>query len=235
MDLLVGLGLGAVAGSAANAIIDRLPRRELWFAGRSHCDKCDHVLGVWDLIPVFSYVVLQGKCRYCHRSIAVRNLLVELVMAGSFVYLSNLGNLSYLGILWITLIIAVMDWETQLVSDWLVLVWGGLVVVSSGIGMGSVWGAAVAVGVIGGMWMLTRKRGMGEGDIGIAAVAGWWLGWPGIAVGLWVAFVAGGVIGGIRVIRGISGMKSKIAFGPFLIFGAWVGYVWGEKIMTMIF
>ena len=162
MDLLVGLGLGAVAGSAANAVIDRLPRRESWLRGRSRCDKCGHVLGVWDLIPVFSYVVLQGKCRYCHRSIAVRNLLVELVMAGSFVYLSNLGNLSYLGILWITLIIAVMDWETQLVSDWLVLFWGGLAVVSSGIGMGNMWGAAVAVGVVvvGGMgFLLGRSMG----------------------------------------------------------------------------
>lgn len=123
----------------------------------------------------------------------------------------------------------------MLVSDWMVLVWGGLVVVSSGIGVGNVWGAMVAVGVIGGIWMISKKKAMGSGDIGIAAVMGLWLGWPGILVGLWTAFVTGGVIGGIRVIRGISGMKSKMAFGPFLILGSWIGYLWGDKIISYVF
>jgi len=236
---LLWFAIGAVAGSAANAVIYRLPRGVSWFSGHSFCPKCKHSLSLFDLVPIFSYLFLRGRCRYCRSPIPIRYLLVELFLGVAFTisYLSNLGSLSYL-MIWVTTVIAVMDWETMLVSDWLVALWGGLVFLSY-LGnlsdLSYLWGAAVAVGVIGGIWMISKGKAMGSGDIGIAAVAGYWLGWPKIGIGLWVAFVVGGVIGVIGVIRGIRGMKSKIAFGPFLILGTWVGYVWGDKILTMIF
>ncbi len=80
-----------------------------------------------------------------------------------------------------------------------------------------------------------RGGGRGFGDVESAAVTGWWLGWPGIAVALWVAFVSGAIIGVIRVIRGIGGIKSEMAFGPFLILGSWIAYIWGENLIKLVF
>ena len=228
---------GAVAGSVANAVIDRLPRRESWFAGRSRCDKCKHELGVADLVPVVSYLALRGKCKYCHRPIALRNLLVELAMIAGFLALST-WPLAL--IFWVTIVIAVMDWETMLVSDTMVGIWALAVVASQFLisnfeFLNNFYGLVIGVGVIGGLWILTKKRGMGDGDIGIAAVMGYWLGWPRIAPALWISFVVGAAFGIWQLAIGKAKMKSQIPFGPFLILGAWIGYVWGEKIIRIIF
>ena len=212
-------------GSAANAIIDRLPRKESWFKGRSHCDKCGHELKTLDLIPVISYLWLRGKCRYCHSPIPVRNLVVEVLMASGFVlsYLSHLGFLSYL-MIWLTTIIAVMDWETMLVSEWLVGAWLVAVLLSMNYELitTNLLGLAVGVGVIGGLWAVTRGRGMGFGDVEIAGVMGLWLGWPKIFWGLEVAFITGAAVGLTQILLHKNKLKGKIAFGTFLILGAWV-------------
>lgn len=228
--------IGAGMGSVANALIDRLPRGESWVKGRSHCDKCGHVLGISDLIPLLSYVLLGGKCRYCHKKIPVRNFLVELVMAVGISYLGYLSGLSYLmGIFFVTVVIAVMDWETRLVSEWLVGLWLILVILANWGNWANWTGTVVGVGVIGGIWAISRGKAMGFGDVEIAAVMGWWLGWMGVAVALWVAFVSGAIIGVIKGIKGKKGLRGEIAFGPFLIFGSWMAYIWGERLWNLIF
>ena len=245
MQTLIWAVLGAIAGSPANAIIDRLPRRESWFAGRSHCDKCGHVLGWRDLVPVLSYLSLRGKCRYCRSPIGRRNLFVEILMAVGFYSIFNFQFLIFnqisifnvlilQTILWTTVVIAVMDWETQLVSDWLVGMWFVLILFSIQYSVFSLYGLLVGVGIIGGIWLLSRGKAMGEGDIGIAAVMGWWLGWPKIAPALWVAFVAGAAYGLWLLVFGRAKMKSRIAFGPWLMLGAWVGFYWGQSLIDLI-
>ncbi|OGD03760.1 hypothetical protein A2989_03705 [Candidatus Amesbacteria bacterium RIFCSPLOWO2_01_FULL_48_25] len=229
---LIFFVLGAVAGSAANAVIDRLPRNESWLRGRSHCDKCKHTLGFWDLIPLLSFVFLGGKCRYCREPIVVRNFWVELMMGLGFVMLPW----QLWAIFWVTVVIAVMDWETKLVSELLVLIWGILVVLQlHSFTVAQLIGTAVGVGLIGGVWAVSRGRAMGFGDVEIAAVMGWWLGWPKIAVGLWVAFIIGAIVGSYQLSVGKARLKSEIAFGPFLIIGAWIGYIWGSNLWNLIF
>ncbi|MEK7164133.1 MAG: prepilin peptidase [Patescibacteria group bacterium] len=210
--------LGVIAGSVANAVIYRVPRGVSWYKGRSFCPNCKHALSSCDLLPIASYLLLRGKCRYCQSPIPVRYLLVELFLGVGFV----LSPLSNLGILWVSTVIAVMDWETMLVSDWMVLIWGGLVVVSSGIG--GISGGLVGMGVIGGLWLITNKKAMGSGDIGIAAVLGLWLGFPKIITALWVAFVIGGIYGGYLLITKKAKLKTAVPFGPFLILGGWIAY-----------
>lgn len=219
---------GAVAGSVANSIIYRWPRRLAWIADRSRCPKCKHVLAGWDLLPLLSFVFLRGKCRYCRQPIGWRYLIVELVMAIGFGYLGNLGDLSVLGIWWITVVIAAIDWETRLVPEVLVAGWALLSL--GNLSRLSVLGVLGGAAVIGAMWGLSRGRAMGFGDVEIAAVLGWWLGWPGIIWALWVAFVVGGLIGLISLIRRMGTLKSQIAFGPFLVGGGWVAYFWGDKM-----
>lgn len=147
-----------------------------------------------------------------------------------------IGNWQLAIIFWVTVIIAVMDWETMLISDWLVAIWAVLAAIGSQqSAVSSIYGLLVGVGVIGGLWLITQKKAMGEGDIGIAAVMGWWLGWPKIAIGLWAAFVSGALYGLFLIILKKASKKTQIAFGPWLILGAWAGYLWGEKIIKFLF
>ena len=215
--------IGLIAGSVANAIIYRLPRGISWYKGRSFCPECEHQLNWKDLIPVLSYLFLGGHCRYCHSPIPKRYLFVELFLGLSFVFINfyKLSTINYL-LIWITIVIALMDWETMLVSDWLVLIWGGLVVVSSGIG--GLSGGLVGMGVIGLIWLITKKKAMGSGDIGIATVLGLWLGYPKIINALWLAFVIGGIYGAYLLLAKKAKLKSTVPFGPFLIIGGWIAY-----------
>ena len=271
MQLVIWFVAGAGMGSVANALIDRLPRRESWMKGRSHCDKCGHTLGTLDLIPLLSYLVLSAKykgCRYCHKSIGIRNFLVELLMATGFGLIYNFqfsifNQFSIFSVLilnlifFITVVVAVMDWEIRLVSEKMIIMWGFLVLtmqfaslllskfsifnfqfsINSLISQFSnnLFGLVMGVGLIGGLWAVSRGKAMGSGDVEIAAVMGWWLGWPKIAPALWIAFVAGALVGSWFMVTRKLKIKSEIAFGPFLVIGAWIGYFWGDKMLTWVF
>ncbi|MDP1743658.1 MAG: A24 family peptidase [Candidatus Amesbacteria bacterium] len=140
--------------------------------------------------------------------------------------------------IWITTVIAIMDWETMLVSDWLVLIWGGLVVLQKfsifnfQFSINSIifnfqnpiFGLIVGLFSIGGIWLITKKRAMGSGDIGIAAVLGLWLGFPKIINALWLAFVIGGIYGAYLLLTKKAKLKTAVPFGPFLIIGGWIAY-----------
>lgn len=240
-------------GSVVNALVYRLPRGLSWTSGRSMCPKCKHPLAFWDLIPLLSYIGLGGKCRYCKKAFGVRYFLVELAMAGGFVAIFNfscgagscfagqfsiLKSLILMGVLTVTMVIAVMDWETQMIADAMVLIWGVLVVSYKllVVGLMNDWTnilLAVAVGVIiiGGIWWLSHKNAMGEGDIEVAVVMGLWLGWPKVLVALWLAFVVGGLVGLVVVLTRKADMKSKIAFGPFLVVGSWAAFIFGDILV----
>ena len=148
--------------------------------------------------------------------------------------LLGVNNVLLMGILWVTMIIAVMDWETRLVSEAIIVIWGLLVVGYSlligNFGYANIEGLLVGVGVIGGIWLVSHGRAMGEGDIEIAAVLGWWLGWEKTIITLWLAFILGAAIGLWQIARGKAGMKSEIAFGPFLVIGSWTAFILGDYI-----
>lgn len=232
---------GAMLGSVANAIIDRLPRNESWCEGRSKCDVCRHTLNFWDLIPIVSYLSLGGKCRYCHSPIPFRNLMVEIFLGVGFVtigHISHMGPISQITIMaiaWVSTIVFVMDQERMLVSDAVVLIWGMVVVLGLGIEMSSVWGMLVGVVVIGGIWFVSRGRAMGSGDIGIIGVIGLWLGYPKVFVALWMAFVIGAIVSTWLLVFLKKSVKSQIAFGPYLITGGWIAHFWGDMIVKWIF
>ncbi len=221
--MLLRFVLGAVMGSVANAVIYRLPHKLRWWQGKSLCPRCKHQLQWLDLVPVVSFLILRGRCRYCHKPIAIRYLAVELLMIGGFVWLAT----SLLWALWfVTIIIAVMDWETMLVSDWLV----GMGIILALVlnwppTINTLWGVVVAVGLIGSIWALSRGRAMGFGDVEIAALLGLWLGWPKTAYALWIAFVSGAIVGVYYLLKGQKKLKSQLAFGPFLLLGSWLAYL----------
>jgi leader peptidase (prepilin peptidase) / N-methyltransferase len=238
----VAMIVGAVVGSVINSLVWRLPRNLNWVKGRSVCPKCKHELQVWDLFPILSFLFLKGRCRYCTKPIGIRYLVVELALAISFgvIFSSGISLLTILlaSILSVSIVVAVMDWETMLVSEALVLLWGILVSIhqylTGGNGLNLLVAVAIAVGVIGGLWLLTRGRAMGFGDVEIAAVMGLMVGWPNILVALWVAFVTGALVGVSFLLTKKSQFNSQIAFGPFLILGTWVAYLAGGTIISWL-
>lgn len=218
---------GTMAGSVANALIYRLPRNISWVKGHSMCNHCKHKLAFLDLIPILSYLMLGGKCRYCKKSIGLRWFLLEIGMGLGFVWLSSP---LLCAILFVTTVIAFMDWETKLVSEALVLIWGILV-----LGNFNIWGPVAGILLIGGIWAVSKGRAMGFGDVEIAAVMGLWLGFPKILIAIWIAFIVGAVVGGVMLLNKKTKLKAQIAFGPFLIIGTWVAYFWGDKIVKYVF
>jgi len=172
---------------------------------------------------------------------------VTAILNFKFLIFNQLSIINYL-IFCVTVIIAVMDWETKLVSEMLVIIWAVLIVTEKfsifnfqfsinyfiSQFSNNFWGLLVGVGLIGGIWAVSRGRAMGFGDVEIAAVMGWWLGWPKILVGLWAAFVSGAVVAlwfvGMKKLK----MKSTIAFGPFLVLGSWAASLWGDKIIRWL-
>lgn len=230
---------GLVLGSVANALIDRLPKGKSWHTGRSECDSCAHQLRWQDLVPAISYVVLRGKCRYCKSPIPFRNLAVEIFLGVGFLMINQgvhnfMSQVIIAGMLFLTTVIAVMDWETKLVSELMVLLLGGLIFAQqSNIGFGlinSLLGTGIAIVIIGGIWAVSKGKAMGFGDVEIAAVIGWGLGWQDLLAALWVAFVTGAIWGLFQVTNKRAKLKSEMAFGPFLILGFWTAFVWGEQI-----
>ena len=92
---------GACIFSFLNVVVDRLPRGESIVRGRSHCDHCGHSLGAMELIPVISYLMLRGRCKYCHEKIPVRSLVVEILGGAAFmgcVYFYNDGSLGIISL-----------------------------------------------------------------------------------------------------------------------------------------
>ena len=146
---------------------------------------------------------------------------MELITAVGFAYFHTP---LLAAMVFVTVIIAFMDWETMLVSDWLVGSWLVLVLISMNYELISqnLIGAAVATIVIGGIWAISKGRAMGFGDVELALVMGLWLGWPKVAYALWLAFVIGAIVGGYYLIRKKKHLKSHLAFGPFLILGSWL-------------
>ena len=95
-SIVMSAVLGAIMGSGINCLAWRIVHHESWLKGKSHCAECGHELAMVDLIPVFSYLFLGGKCRYCHKKISPRYMLVELCMAILFVgIILHYGELNF--------------------------------------------------------------------------------------------------------------------------------------------
>jgi leader peptidase (prepilin peptidase) / N-methyltransferase len=240
--------LGLAIGSFLNVVIWRVPRKESVVSPPSHCPQCERPIRPIDNIPLFSWVLLRGQCRHCGTRIAVRYPLVELATAGLFVGAALRFGLDwalpgYLLFFAALLAISVIDlehyivpnriiWPTGLASIPLLVLaaaaghqWGALR--SAAIGGAAAWAFLFIVHMI-------NPRGMGFGDVRLAAVIGLYLGWLGVlhvALGLFLAFLGGSLVGVALILIRRKGMKSALPFGPFLAAGAAVAVFAGHPLL----
>ena len=245
--------LGLLVGSFLNVVIARVPEGRSVIRPRSACPRCGVFIAPRDNIPVASWLMLRGRCRACGEPIPVQYPLVEAGNAVLWALLGawagvDVGRLALLPLLLVLtsagLALAVIDARLHrlpnaiVVPLWPISILGlGLAAWLSG---SAAWtsallGALVWMGVLGGLWLVTRGRGMGLGDVKLAPVLGAALGWLGVGIaifGLVLAFAIGAVVGVIALASRRSGWHQRIAFGPFLLAGALVAVLAGERIVS---
>jgi leader peptidase (prepilin peptidase)/N-methyltransferase len=242
---------GLVIGSFLNVVIDRLPFGKS-LGGRSACDNCGRTLSFGELVPVLSYALQGGKSRCCTKKLTFNYSLVEAVTGLAFflitwVYLSRTSSIdiqnfgALLGLLLITsasIAITFIDFRHHIIPDELqIALFVGVILyqVCTGNLQVALVGYALIVALpILLLYLLTRGKGMGFGDVKMQMTLGLWLGLiPGF-LGLYIGFLSGALYGVVLMLLRKAGRKSQIAFGPFLLLGAWVVFIWGDYIILFV-
>lgn len=203
--------VGVVVGSFLNVCIDRLPLSMSIVIPPSHCSSCQHRLTIRDLIPIFSYLWLKGRCRYCGVRIPQRLLWVELGTGVIFALLYWHFGLSYQLLIYIFycclfILLTVIDIEHNIIPN--KIVYPGIVltlIISLFFNPGLLFKPGIVNAAIGGaigfvlllLIALVYKGGMGFGDVKLAALVGAATGFPSVFIALFIAALFGGLMGGI--------------------------------------
>lgn len=243
--------LGIFVGSFLNVVILRLHRQESFIKGRSKCLFCRHTLYVKDLVPLFSYLFLKGRCRYCQKRFSHQYPLVELFTGLAFVLvfwkvlpsfdLASMSALQLLHLLdwWVIasflVIIFVYDLKYYLILDKVVIPVVILAfVVNLFLGF-SLLNLIFAIIVGGGFFLLqfvvSKGRWIGGGDIRLGALMGAVLGWPQILTALFLAYIIGSIISIILLLNKRKEWTDKIPFGTFLTLATLMTMLWGPWLV----
>ena len=246
LSIVIVFVFGLIVGSFLTAVIHRLPDLKTIIRERSHCPHCKKELGLWDLIPLLSFVMLAGKCRYCSKKISWQYPLVEFSTGLIFVLIwLNFGLSVYsvfLALIFAGLIvIAAYDLKKMLIPDeilWPLVILAllyfiGVAVVEGNFAIlsSAFWGALVFGGIILILHFVSGGKWMGFGDIKLAGLLGFILGMPAVLVGFFITFLVGGFIGLVLMATGKKSLKDKVPFAPFMIFGFLIAIFWAEKIL----
>ncbi|WP_158885959.1 A24 family peptidase [Rhodanobacter sp. L36] len=261
--------LGLLVGSFLNVVILRLPERmaAAWrqeahdvlemeadttplppgiVREPSHCPHCKHPLSARDNIPLFGWLLLRGRCRYCGTKISIQYPLVELLSGVlSAVIVLRFGPswsaLAGLALTWTLIALAGIDFRTQLLPDQLTLplLWLGLLlsllpmfvaapssIIGAAIGYLSLWSV---------YWifkLLTGKEGMGHGDFKLLAALGAWMGPMALLPMILLSSLIGALIGGALIAMRRHEREIPIPFGPFIAAAGWVWFVAGPDLLN---
>jgi leader peptidase (prepilin peptidase) / N-methyltransferase len=259
--------LGLIVGSFLNVVILRLPARldAFWRqeahhvlgleAGSeplppgivresSHCPHCKHPLSARDNIPLFGWLLLRGRCRYCQAPISIQYPLVELLTAVfSTIIIWKFGptwtSLAGLFFTWALVALSGIDFRTQLLPDQITLplLWAGLLlslchlfvapeqaILGAAIGYLSLWSV---------YWLfklLTGKEGMGFGDFKLLAALGAWMGTGALLPVILLSSLVGALIGGALIALRRHAREVPMPFGPFIAMAGWIWFVAGDYL-----
>lgn len=230
---------GIVIGSFLNVCIYRLPKKENIVKIRSHCMNCGYGLKWHDLIPLFSYLFLGGRCRKCKEKISIQYPVIEALNGALYLivfaeYGMSLETLLYCLLFSALLTLSVIDFRTfeiPLGINLFILALGLIRIVTDYTDWPRyVIGLFLVSGFLYVIYLVTHGRGIGGGDVKLMAVCGLLLGWQLILIG----FVAGCIIGSVvHLLRmKLSGEGHVFAMGPYLSIGVMIAVLWGEKFLV---
>jgi leader peptidase (prepilin peptidase)/N-methyltransferase len=245
--------LGSAVGSFLNVCIDRLPRYQSIVKPPSHCESCDHKLGIVDLIPLISYVALRGRCRYCKARIPYTILIVE--MATGLLYMllwyyhlnAGLSVELALGLIYTSffVVIFVIDLRHYLVLNRVIYPALGIALVAELVTHFSkvtvpfygltvpLYGFLVGAGLLFIVALIWRG-GMGMGDVKLGAFIGVIVGYPLAFVCLLISVIAGGVFATGLLLAKRKGRKESIPFAPFLVAGGIITMLYGREVLDFM-
>jgi leader peptidase (prepilin peptidase)/N-methyltransferase len=250
--IVVVVVAGLVIGSFLTVVVDRVPRGESVNAPPSRCGSCGLRLGPLDLVPVFSWLALRGRCRRCHAPIGIDPIVIELTNAVLFVLMAirfedtRAAIPAYCILMSVLLAQTWIDLQTQRLPR--EITYTGMVLGAISLSVAAIvideperiWMAALgAVIALATMWLIYTfsRGGMGDGDVRLAPLLGMYLGWlnPGIVLpGLFFGFVAGAVVGVAMMAIDRAGRRTAVPFGPFLALGTVVAIFVGQHFVDLV-
>jgi len=237
--------LGSCIGSFLNVCIYRLPQELSIVSPRSFCPQCRAPVRGYDNIPLLSYLLLRGKCRSCGAKISWRYPLVE-ALTGAFAVALYLqfgltgSFFAFFAFVAALVVITFIDLDHRIIPDVISLPGIGIgfllsfflpnpSVTESLIGLLAGGGSLYLVAV--GYQALTKREGMGGGDVKLLAMIGAWLGWKAVLFTLFFASLTGTLIGGGAMLIQKQGRHYAIPFGPFLAFAALAYLFFGPQLI----
>ena len=216
--------LGLIIGSFLNVCIYRLPRGESVVFTPSHCTNCGCRIGARDLVPLLSYLWLKGRCRSCGMLISPLypfiELLTGLLFAAAYLH-SGLTTLllKQLFLIAILVVVSLIDLKYYIIPDRMIIF-------------------SLACGILLNLLAfllapaLIYRGGMGGGDIKLAAVIGFFLGWPNGLLAVFLGCLLAALIGIVLVLTRLKGRKDAIPFGPYLAVGTMLAMFFGNKWLS---
>ncbi len=245
--------LGASIGSFLNVVVYRTMYGDSPFRGRSYCDNCKKQVDWKHNIPLLSFFLLKGRCAHCRKKISWQYPLVEFMTGVLFVWWFFVGRGFFFlvqepfvwiqPIFWLLvgmmlLAILVFDLLYMVIPDFLSV---GLLIWVLVYRLGLVWtdqmraedlvNSVIAGGLLAGfflgLYLITKKRGFGLGDVKFAPALGLLLGGQRLLVAVFLAFVLGSLMGVCMLMMKKRKMNQVVPFGPFLVMGTVVSLLWG--------
>jgi leader peptidase (prepilin peptidase)/N-methyltransferase len=233
---------GLLVGSFLNCLVYRLNQEDnlkSFLKGRSYCPKCRRTLAWFDNLPLLSFCLLKGRCRQCHSSISFQYPLSELFtgifsllvwrLSGQAITFGFFFNLFFLYVL-IAIFLSDLNYRTipdqitypaLTISLFFILFDKAYLNILTGL---------VSAGFFLVLFLITKQKGIGFGDMKLAGLMGLVLGFPKTIVAFYLAFLTGACLGAILVLIKKKKFKSEISFGPFLAVATFIALFWGERI-----
>lgn len=230
---------GIVVGSFLNVCIYRIPKQESLVSSRSHCMNCGYQLRWYDLIPVFSYLFLGGRCRQCKKEISIQYPLVELLNGSLWVltfFFCGIGihSVIYCFMISALIVLSIIDartFEIPIGINIFLLIIGSIREVIDG---STLYQYVFDLCIVGGflflLFVITDGRGIGGGDVKLMGVAGLLLGWKLVLVALIFGCLYGSVIHIARM--KLSKVDHVLAMGPYLSAGIITAAWFGERMIA---
>jgi leader peptidase (prepilin peptidase) / N-methyltransferase len=247
--IIFSLLIGLVLGSFYTVCVHRYIEGESIVWPGSHCPACNHALAWWENIPIFSYLVLRGRCRSCRAGINIRYPSIEAVSAIWALALALKFGPSWAWAVYmvfggIFIVASFIDFELYILPDVLTLP-GAVLAFASAVLLldlewhhsllGAFFGAGSFLLIQRVYFLIKRIEGLGTGDIKLMLLIGALLGWQALPVMIFLAAISG-LLASLYFLRkdGSLGMKTAIPFGPFLCLGAMIYILSGERLLGFI-
>ena len=236
--MIITIVYGVLIGSFLNVCIYRIPKKENIVVSRSHCMSCGKQIKWYDLVPLISFLILRGKCRYCKAKLSWQYPAVEAlngILYGIIVLVNGFNATSILYCLTTSalIVLSVIDWRTYEIPPSLNIFIGILGIIRLALDYPHWYNYVIGFVSVSGFLLLilliTKGRGMGGGDVKLMAVAGLLLGWKLIILSLGLGCILGSVIH-ITLMR-VTDKDRVLAFGPYLSLGIFISMICGNQLI----